>query len=75
MSDTKQVKLNVCFDITVDVSSDSSDRQKYVDAKFAIIKWLRQELIVPDDTNKLDIQGGFGEFEIYDLKDINVEVL
>jgi hypothetical protein len=72
---TQQVSLNVCFDIMVDVTNDGSERQQRIDANFAITKWLKQELIVPDDTNKLGIHGGYGEFEIYNLDNINAEVM
>jgi hypothetical protein len=71
---TKQFKLNLTFDVVVDVTNDSTDRQKEFDAKVAIIKWVNQELNIPSGS-ELDISNGYGEIVIHDNEYINAEVL
>lgn len=70
----KQIKLNICLDVIVDVTNNSSDHQKDIDAKVAIIQWVKQELNIPSGS-ELDISiCGDGEFVIHDNEYINAEL-
>jgi hypothetical protein len=71
---TETFKLNVLFDVKVDVTNECSSRQKGVDARVAIMKWVHQELNIPSGS-ELDISMGYGEIVIHDNEHINAELI
>jgi hypothetical protein len=72
---TETFKYNICLDVVVGVTNDSSSRQKEIDGKVAIIKWVSQELNIPSGS-ELDISiCGDYEFVIHDNEYIKAEVL
>ena len=71
---TKEVNLNVCINLKVRVSNDSTDRQKEIDAKVRVIQWVGEELVVKPG-QELDISHGYGEVEVVDLESIHAEIM
>lgn len=69
----RQINLSVCFNIKAKVGNDSSDRQQGVDARFAVAKWIAQELLILEGTGELDITNGYGEVVVWDMEYPNVE--
>jgi hypothetical protein len=72
---TEQFKLNIVIDVNANITSDCSSRQKGVDARMGVARWIEQELNLPEN-HFLDISDGYGKLEIQarDNDYVNVEL-
>jgi hypothetical protein len=73
MNTTETFHLSLCLDMKVDITNDSSSRQKGVDARVRFIQWVQQELNLPF-AGELDISNGYGEVVIHGNEHINAEL-
>ena len=73
MHESKEVDLALCINVKVRVTNDSTDFQKAIDAKVAVVEWLREETLPKGE--ELDISYGSGEVEIINLESIRAEIM
>ena len=70
----EEFQLNVCFNIKARVAGDSVSYVKAEEAKKRVKKWVAEELVLTPGY-ELDITNGYGEVEVFDIEEINVEVM
>ena len=71
---TEEIQLIVTFPIKARVTSDSVSYVKAAEAKKRVAKWVAEELVIIAGY-ELDITNGSGEVEVFDIEEINVELI